>query len=40
MLPTVPSDLKEALDLGCTLFAGEAEGRLDDVLKDAAAGAL
>jgi radical SAM superfamily enzyme YgiQ (UPF0313 family) len=33
-------DLQEARRLGITLFAGEAEGRLDDVLKDAAAGSL
>ena len=33
-------DLKEALDMGITLYAGEAEGRMDDVLRDAAAGAL
>ena len=40
MLPTLPPDLQEALDLGITLFAGEAEGRLDQVLRDAAAGTL
>ena len=40
MLPGVQPDLQEALDLGISLFAGEAEGRLDDVLIDAAAGAL
>ena len=28
MLPELPPDLQEALDLGITLFAGEAEGRL------------
>ena len=28
------ADLKEALDLGVTLFAGEAEGRMDDLLRD------
>ncbi len=34
-------DLQEALDLGISLFAGEAEGgRFDDVLRDAAAGDL
>jgi Radical SAM superfamily len=36
MLPEMPQDLREALDLGCTLFAGEAEGRLDDILQSAA----
>ena len=40
MLPGMQPDLQEALDLGITLFAGEAEGRLDDVLRDAAAGRM
>jgi hypothetical protein len=40
MLPVMPEDLKEALDLGISLFAGEAEGRLDLVLRDALAGTL
>ena len=40
MFPDLMPDLKEALDLGITLFAGEAEGRMDDVLRDAAAQAL
>ena len=36
MLPEMPPDLKEALDMGMTLFAGEAEGgRLTQVLNDA-----
>jgi radical SAM superfamily enzyme YgiQ (UPF0313 family) len=35
MLPEMPPDLKEALDMGITLFAGEAEGRLEQVLDDA-----
>jgi hypothetical protein len=35
MLPKLPEDLKEALDMGVTLFAGEAEGRLERVLSDA-----
>src|SRR5262245_45609227 len=34
MLPELPSDLKEALDLGVTLFAGEGEGRMADLLND------
>ena len=38
MLPELPADLKEALDLGITLFAGEAEGRMAEVLRDVAAG--
>jgi hypothetical protein len=37
MLPELPADLKAALDLGCSLFAGEAEDRrMDQVLCDAA----
>lgn len=41
MLPELPADLKGALDMGCSLFAGEAEeGRLDTVLRDAAEGRL
>lgn len=36
MLPQVPDDLQEALDMGVTLFAGELEGRLDDLLEDLA----
>jgi len=40
MLPDVPSDLQEAMDLGIALFAGEAEGRLDDVLRAAYRNAL
>ena len=35
MLPTLPSDLQEALDLGISLFAGELEGRMDALLHDA-----
>lgn len=35
MLPDIPADLQEALDLGISLFAGESEGRLEDVLKAA-----
>jgi radical SAM superfamily enzyme YgiQ (UPF0313 family) len=40
MFPTVMADLQQALDMGVTLFAGEAEGRMDEVLRDAAAGRL
>ena len=40
MLPEMPDDLKHALDLGISLYAGEAEGRLDAVLRDALAGRL
>src|SRR4051812_13375003 len=40
MLPEMQADLQVALDMGCSLFAGEAEGRIDKVLQDAAAGKL
>ena len=40
MLPERPESLNQALDLGISLFAGEAEGRFAEVLQDAAAGAL
>jgi radical SAM superfamily enzyme YgiQ (UPF0313 family) len=40
MLPELQPDLREALDLGISLFAGEAEEQLDQVLRDAAAGTL
>jgi hypothetical protein len=40
MLPAMPPELVEAQALGISLFAGEAEGRLEEVLRDAARGAL
>ena len=40
MLPETPDSLKAALDLGISLFAGEAEGRFTDVLRDAAHGQM
>jgi radical SAM superfamily enzyme YgiQ (UPF0313 family) len=40
MLPELPPDLKEARDLGITLFAGEAEGRMAGLLRDIDAGTL
>ena len=40
MLPELPWDLQEAIDLGITLFAGEAEGHIDGVLRDAFANRL
>ena len=40
MLPELPDDLKEAQALGICLFAGEAEGRLEQVLRDAQARTL
>ena len=33
-------DLHQAREMGISIFAGEAEGRLEEVLRDAAAGAL
>ena len=35
MLPEIPPELTEAMALGITLFAGEAERRLDDLLRAA-----
>ena len=36
MLEAIPSEIQQALDIGCSLFAGEAEeGRLDEVFRDA-----
>lgn len=40
MLPEVPADIQEAMDLGISIFAGEAEGRLDQVLQHAYEGRL
>jgi radical SAM superfamily enzyme YgiQ (UPF0313 family) len=40
MLGGEDADLERARDLGISLFAGEAEGRLDQVLRDAAAGTI
>src|SRR5207247_4394259 len=40
MLPEVPAELKQAMDLGISLFAGEAEGRFEQVLRDAWQGTL
>jgi len=40
MLPDLQPELKEAMDLGVSLFAGEAEGRLETVLRDARNGTL
>jgi Radical SAM superfamily len=40
MLPELPPDLAEAKRLGVTLFAGEAEGRLEGLFADALAGRL
>ena len=40
LLPTLPPDIQEAVDLGISIYAGEAEGRLDEVLEDAWRGDL
>jgi radical SAM superfamily enzyme YgiQ (UPF0313 family) len=40
MLPEMPPDLVAAQDLGVTLFAGEAEGRLEGLFADALAGRM
>jgi hypothetical protein len=41
MLKDIPSEMQEALDIGCSLFAGECEeGRLDEVLLDAYRGTM
>jgi hypothetical protein len=41
MLPGVEANVQQALDMGCFIYAGEAEeGRLDIVLRDALNGAL
>jgi radical SAM superfamily enzyme YgiQ (UPF0313 family) len=40
MLPDLTPELREAMDLGVSLFAGEAEGRFETVLLDAWKGAL
>src|SRR5262245_51220653 len=40
MLPEPPPEVREAWDLGISIFAGEAEGRLDMLLQDAYRGAL
>ena len=40
MLPELPNDIQQAQKLGISLFAGEAENRLDEVLLDAHQGKL
>jgi radical SAM superfamily enzyme YgiQ (UPF0313 family) len=40
MLPELPPDLKEARHLGITLYAGEGEGRMAELLRDIDGGAL
>jgi radical SAM superfamily enzyme YgiQ (UPF0313 family) len=38
MLPERPPELQEAVDLGVILFAGEAEGRMPELLRQIDAG--
>jgi radical SAM superfamily enzyme YgiQ (UPF0313 family) len=38
MLPKLPDDLQDALDLGVVLYAGESEGRMPQLLRDLDAG--
>ena len=40
MLPEMPPELRVLQELGVTLFAGEAEGRMEQLLADAYAGRL
>ena len=40
MLPELPPELQEAIDQGITLFAGELEGRVENLLRDADNGLL
>jgi Radical SAM superfamily len=40
MLPGIGPELQGAVDIGVSLFAGEAEGRIDELLRDAANGTL
>ncbi len=40
MLPEITPEIQEALDLGISIFAGEAEGRLADLLRDARDGTM
>ena len=40
MFDEMSGDLRQALEMGVSLFAGEAEGRMDEVVRDAAANRL
>jgi radical SAM superfamily enzyme YgiQ (UPF0313 family) len=40
MLPETPTEIKAAVALGITLFAGECEDHLDEIIRDAATGSL
>lgn len=40
MLPKLPDDIQHAMDKGISLYAGEAEGRMEEVFRDAYAGQM
>jgi len=40
MLPELPDDIRRAQEMGISLFAGEAENHLEEVFRDAYAGAM
>ena len=40
MLPEIPPDIQEALDMGISIYAGESEGRLDRLFRDVYRGEL
>lgn len=40
MLPELTPELREAQEMGCALYAGEVEGRFDELLQDASAGRM
>lgn len=40
MLPDLPEDMKAIQSMGVTIFAGEAEGRMEGLLRDALRGAM
>ena len=40
MLPEIPADIQAAIDMGVSIYAGEAEGRLDRLFRDVYRGEL
>ncbi len=40
MLPEIPADIQAALDMGVSIYAGETEGRLDQLFRDVYRGEL
>ena len=40
MLPEIPTEIREAMELGISIFTGEAEGHFEEVLQDAYRGQL